>query len=165
MDSISYIYQFEFQNGRKEEFHLKLDSKTLSPVQEENIKVPEWARLEFKQCLGCPLTLETIYCPLAKQIAPLVDTLKDVISIEETQVTVIQNERVISNDTTAQEGISSVMGVLTAVSGCPLTQFSSLWLDFTFLLQTLRKHFTERALCICWDSIIAGKTICLQIWI
>ena len=123
MDTINYTYQFEFQNGRKEEFHLKLDSQTLSPVNTNSDSTPDWARLEFKQCLGCPLTLETIYCPLAKQISPLVDTLKDVASIEETLVTVIQDERVISNDTTAQEGISSVMGVLTAVSGCPLTQF------------------------------------------
>lgn len=123
MDAINYIYQFEFQNGRKEEFHLKLDSKSLSPIQDDKIETPDWARLEFKQCIGCPLSLETIYCPLAKQIAPLVDTLKDVASIEEIQVTVIQDERIISNDTTAQEGISSVMGILTAVSGCPLTQF------------------------------------------
>lgn len=123
MDSINYSYQFEFQNGRKEEFHLKLDSQTLSLIQTQEIEVPDWARLEFKQCLGCPLSLETIYCPLAKQIAPLVDTLKDVLSIEETQVTVIQDQRVISNDTTAQEGISSIMGILTAVSGCPLTLF------------------------------------------
>ena len=123
MDLLNYKYQFEFKNGRKEEFHLKLDSQNLTPIQTCETEVPDWARLEFKQCLGCPLTLETIYCPLAKQIAPLVDKLKDVASIEETRVTVIQDERVISNDTTAQEGISSVMGVLTAVSGCPLTQF------------------------------------------
>ena len=123
MDVINYTYQFEFQNGRKEEFHLKLDNQTLSPIQADDIQVPDWARLEFKQCIGCPLTLETIYCPLAKQIAPLVDTLKDVSSIEETKVTVIQDERIISSETTAHEGISSVMGILTAVSGCPLTQF------------------------------------------
>lgn len=123
MDTINYTYQFEFQNGRKEEFHLKLDNKSLSPIQDSEQEIPEWARLEFKQCLGCPLSLETIYCPLAKQIAPLVDTIKDVTSIEETRVTVIQDERIISSDTTAQEGISSVMGILTAVSGCPLTQF------------------------------------------
>ena len=123
MDTINYTYQFEFKNGRKEEFQLELDNQTLSPTIDNNIKLPDWTRLEFKQCNSCPLTLETIHCPLAKQIAPLVDTLKDIASIEETQVTVIQDERVISNDTSAQEGISSLMGILTAVSGCPLTQF------------------------------------------
>lgn len=60
---------------------------------------------------------------MAVQLAPLVDTLKDVISIEETNVTVTMDERVTSSETTAHEGISSLMGVITAVSGCPLTEF------------------------------------------
>ena len=123
MDTVNYTYQFEFKNGRKEEFFLELDSQTLNPIQTIKTEMPDWTRLEFKQCPGCPLSLENTFCPLAKQLAPLVDTLKDIVSIEETRVTVILDERVISSDTTAQEGISSIMGVITAVSGCPLTDF------------------------------------------
>ncbi len=123
MDTVNYSYHFEFNDGREEEFLLKLDTKSLTPVQNKSIKPPGWARLEFNQCIGCPLSLENLYCPLATQLAPLVETLTDVTSIEEIKVTVTQDERVISRDTTAQEGISSMMGIITATSGCPLTDF------------------------------------------
>ena len=123
MDNIKYIYHFDFKNGRNENFQLELDSKTLTPVKNKSVELPDWTKLEFLQCPNCPLSLKVTHCPLAVQLAPLVDTLKDVISIEETHVTVTMNERIVSSETTAQEGISSMMGVITAVSGCPLTEF------------------------------------------
>lgn len=141
MDTINFTYQFEFKSGRKEEFHINLDSKTLSPIESGKTEFPDWARLEFKQCVGCPLSLETIYCPLAKQLAPLVDSIKDIISIEETRVTVIQDERVISRDTTAQEGISSIMGIITATSGCPLTEFFKPMARFHLPFSNLEETF------------------------
>jgi hypothetical protein len=123
MDNIKYIYQFEFKTGRKEKFQRELDNKTKTPINNKSDELPDWTKLEFLQCPNCPLSLKITHCPLAVQLAPLVDTLKDVISIEETHVTVTMNDRITSNETTAQEGISSMMGVITAVSGCPLTEF------------------------------------------
>lgn len=141
MDTINFTYQFDFKSGRQEEFHIDLDSETLSPIQSEATELPEWTRLEFKQCVGCPLSLETLYCPLAKQLAPLVDSIKDIVSIEEARVTVIQDERVISRDTTAQEGISSIMGVITATSGCPLTEFFKPMARFHLPFSNLEETF------------------------
>lgn len=123
MDTIKYSYHFDFKNGRQEEFQIELERLSLNLVGKEPASLPEWTKLECNQCSHCPLSLEVLHCPLAVQLAPLVDKLKDVVSIEETKVVVSLGERVISSDTTAQEGISSIMGVITAVSGCPQTAF------------------------------------------
>ncbi|MDH5661319.1 MAG: hypothetical protein OEY65_09995 [Gammaproteobacteria bacterium] len=123
MENVKYTYQLEFTNGREEEFKIELDNISLTPVQSESSKLPSWTELEFNKCTGCPLSLKYTHCPLAVQLAPLVDTLKDVTSIEKTKVTVTLDERIVYKNTSAQEGISSMMGIITAVSGCPLTEF------------------------------------------
>lgn len=124
METIGYTYHFEFENGREEKFHLELNPVSLTPAQPDPTSLPDWTELEFNKCPSCPLSLKNTHCPLAIQLAPLVDTLKDVSSIEETKVTVTLEERVVARNCTAQEGISSMMGVITAVSGCcPLTEF------------------------------------------
>lgn len=123
MDTLNFTYQFEFKDGRQDEFSIELDETTLTPVKKPPADLPEWTKLDFKQCEGCPLSNEHTYCPLAVQISPLVDSFKNVISIEEIKVDVIFDDRVVTRETTAQEGISSMMGLVIAVSGCPLTSF------------------------------------------
>ena len=145
MDNVTYIYHFDFKNGREEEFRLELDNLTLNPVKTKSTELPEWTLLEFKQCANCPLSLENTHCPLAVQLAPLVDKLSDVTSIEETKVTVTFDERVISRDATAQEGISSIMGVITAVSGCPLTEFFKPMARFHLPFSNMEETFYRAA--------------------
>jgi len=123
MDNLKYTYHFEFENGKKKEFNVELDNHSLSPVKSNTDNLPGWTELEFNKCADCPLSLKHTHCPLAVQLAPLVDSLKDVNSIEETKVTVTLDERIVSKNTSAQESISSMMGIITAVSGCPLTEF------------------------------------------
>jgi hypothetical protein len=54
---------------------------------------------------------------------PLVDKMHDVVSIDGVKVEVTLDERIITRDATAQEGISALMGIITATSGCPHTVF------------------------------------------
>ncbi|MCK5640689.1 MAG: hypothetical protein KAJ19_07825 [Gammaproteobacteria bacterium] len=145
METIKYTYYFDFKNGRKEEFQIELDRHTLSPVKKRSADLPEWTKLEFQQCDSCPLSLVESRCPLAEQLSPLVDKLKDVVSIEEAKVAVTLGERVISSDTTAQEGISSIMGVITAVSGCPKTEFFKPMARFHLPFSNMEETFYRAA--------------------
>lgn len=124
MEPINYRYRFNFKGGREEVFDIRLDGVRLEPVEKLPQKLPEWTRLDFNKCSNCPLdSLETFYCPLAARLMPLVDKMHDVISIDEIKVEVTLDERIITRDATAQEGISALMGIITATSGCPHTVF------------------------------------------
>lgn len=124
MDTVSYEYRFSFPSGREEQFHVQLNGATLAPREPLPPVLPEWTRLEFKQCEGCPLPYGShTHCPLAAHLSPVVEQLSDVTSIDEVEVTVVLDDRTLTRSTTAQEGISSLMGVVIATSGCPVTEF------------------------------------------
>lgn len=124
MDTVSYEYRFKFPGGREENFQVVLDGAALTPKEHMPPALPDWTRLEFKQCEGCPLApAEHSHCPLAIRLSPLVELMSDVVSIDKVTVTVTMDERTITRSASAQEGISSLMGIIIATSGCPVTAF------------------------------------------
>lgn len=124
MEPISYQYRFRFESGREEIFDISLDGVTLEPLEPVPDKPPEWARLEYHKCSHCTLDpLEVFFCPLALRLLPLVERMGDVVSIDNVDVTVALDERTVTRSATAQEGISALMGIITATSGCPHTVF------------------------------------------
>lgn len=124
MEPINYQYRFLFDSGREEIFDIRLDGDTLDPLDPMPEKPPEWTRLEYNKCRHCPLDpLEVFFCPLAVRLLPLVERMGDVVSIDNVSVTVKLDERTVTRSATAQEGISALMGIITATSGCPHTVF------------------------------------------
>lgn len=124
MEPINYRYRFIFNKGREEVFDIELDGSRLEQTAPLPAKLPEWTRLEFNKCPHCTLDpLEVFYCPLAARLMPLVEKMKDVISIDGVKVEVTLDDRIVTRDATAQEGISALMGIITATSGCPHTVF------------------------------------------
>ena len=146
MESLRYEYRFRFPNGREVRFPVELEGATLSPLKNPPPVLPDWTRLDFHQCEGCPLSLdEQDYCPLAGRIEPLVEHMSDVVSIDEMRVTVILDERTVTRDATAQEGISSLMGILVATSGCPSTAFLKPMARFHLPFASLEETFYRAA--------------------
>lgn len=144
MNTIRYEYDFEFTKGRKrkENFVLELNADTMEPVEPLSLIVPEWTKLEYHQCEGCPLDRkEYTHCPMAGQLAPLVEKMRDVLSIDEVRVTVTQDERAIIRHASAQEGISSIIGILNATCGCPLTAFFKPMARFHLPFSNLEETF------------------------
>ncbi len=124
MEPIYYQYVFSFADGREESFEIHLDGATLDPLHPLPDTLPDWARLEFMQCENCPLhPIESTYCPQAGRLADLVERMENVLSFDEVEVKVVLGERVVTRSATAQEGISALMGIITATSGCPHTAF------------------------------------------
>lgn len=87
-------------------------------------ELPDWTRLEFNQCPNCPLKADSHpSCPIAAQLADLVQRLDEVVSFDEIDLEVKTDERTVSQHTTAQQGASALMGLIMATSGCPNTAY------------------------------------------
>lgn len=125
METLSVRYRFTFADGSQEVFDFQLDSENLE-LSINNIPetLPSWTALSFHQCPNCPLKTDTHpYCPLAVNIASIVMHFDRLISYEKIHVDVITEERMVSQDTTAQRAVGSLMGLVIANSGCPHTSF------------------------------------------
>ena len=124
MEKINIQYVFRLQGDRQEVVNLYLDAQTLHLVDDTMEKLPSWTNLNFHQCPNCPLTIQTHpHCPVASHLVNLLTICKSLLSYESIHVDVVTPDRVISKDTTAQKGISSLMGLIMATSGCPHTSF------------------------------------------
>jgi len=78
--------------------------------------------LKFNQCANCPLNAaDHPHCPAALQMASAIEPLKALVSFDTVGVTVTQEERTIYAETTAQQAMSSVLGLIMATAGCPWT--------------------------------------------
>lgn len=122
----------------KKSFHYRIFFKQSQDVFEQKIefnndqyvhpepeldRTPNWCNLEYKQCPNC--TLNAIWhkhCPLALRLTPLVE-LPHCTSYDKVSLEVVENDSTYRIDTTAQEALSSLLGLLVATSGCPHTQF------------------------------------------
>ena len=124
MPTMNIRYYFALPEGVQEVFDLHVDDKTLELVDNIPAVLPSWTILGFHQCPHCPLTAETRpYCPLAAHLVGIVEKFEGLISYNEIQVDIMTSERFITQDTSVQRGISSLMGLVMATSGCPHTAF------------------------------------------
>jgi len=124
MDTIVIQYCFRLPDNSSEDFKLELNPRNLELTGNIPQFLPTWAKLDFHQCPHCPLEIVTdSYCPLAANIVNIVQRFDGLISYDKIRVDVITRERRISQHTTAQKGISSMMGLVIATCGCPHTAF------------------------------------------
>jgi hypothetical protein len=124
MDNLNFRYSFKLADGSEENFDCIVNAETLRLVIDAPQPPPSWINLEYQQCPNCPLDRHaTVHCPLAVNIAPVVERFSRVLSYENVHVKAIENNRITSQETSAQMGISSLIGLLIATSGCPFTDF------------------------------------------
>ncbi|MDK9707819.1 MAG: hypothetical protein OEL83_12290 [Desulforhopalus sp.] len=122
-DRTAYEYSFLLPDLRCITFSVIID-----PLSHEiatcPIIAPAWARLEFHQCAPCTLKVEEHpYCPVALSISDLVTTFKATPSHVECTVSCRSPDRTVMKETKIQEGLTSILGLLIAISGCPIMEF------------------------------------------
>ncbi len=123
-NTYSIEYEFSFEDGAVKKFLIKLDQETISIVYPKPTDFPDWTILEKEQCECCPLTSEqTPYCPIALNIAELVEEFKDYFSYDNCLVRCFTQERTYEKKTSVQEGLFSIMGIIMATSDCPVMSF------------------------------------------
>ena len=123
--SIRYCFIVGKEPERVEEvFDLQIDAKNLE-LQDNIPKVlPEWAKLDFYQCSNCPLDVrEHPYCPMAANLVNIVNRFDSLLSYNEIHLVVTTKERTISQLTTIQRAVGSLMGLVIATCGCPHSVF------------------------------------------
>jgi hypothetical protein len=117
---LRYQYKFEFERGPEINFDVDLDAKSLVLVSEDNTPKPDWTKLKFNQCENCPLSSDVEFCPVAVNLARIVEKFRDDVSFESTVVTVKTKERTFVKKTTLQKGIASIIGLFMTTSNCPI---------------------------------------------
>lgn len=124
MGTLDIRYTIRISEDRVEIFDVLLDEETLELQSPTPKDLPAWTALDYHQCPNCPLEKSAHpHCPLAVAIQGIVKRFADVISYDKVEVEVDTPERRVSLDTTSQVALSSLMGLLSAASGCPHTAF------------------------------------------
>jgi hypothetical protein len=137
VDIINIQYAFKIDGKRFEIIDLQLDPQTLDLLNSPCEDLPFWTQLDFHQCPHCPLDpLKFQVCPVAATLVDIVDRFEDVMSYDELDLEVTTTARHVFQHTTAQRGISSLLGILFPSSGCPHTVFFKPMVRFHLPLAT-----------------------------
>ena len=102
---------------------LAFDAKTYRLAIPASAPRPEWARLANNCCPNCTLAADCDYCPSALGIAMFLPLFESKVSHEKAVIEVETPLRTIVSKSTFQTGMASLIGLVCATSGCPLTRF------------------------------------------
>jgi len=116
----AYRYRFRFANGAEKEFVVRLSADDLTFVPEPAGEPPAWTRLDFSPCKHCPLPEGTVHCPVAVNLVPVIDFLKDFPSHAEVEVSVEAKGRTYVKKTSLQVAAAALLGLVMSTSGCPI---------------------------------------------
>jgi hypothetical protein len=120
--SLDIRYRFDLPDGSQKHLHLEFTAAEFRLKNAAPAAPPFWTELKFSQCANCPLNAdEHKYCPAALQMATVIESLKALVSFDTIGVTVLQAERKTYAETSAQQALSSVLGLIMATAGCPWT--------------------------------------------
>jgi len=120
-DFLLISYRFQFPDGSRREFDLRLERPTLSLAVEARAELPKWAELENEQCPNCPLSSDSHrYCPVAANLVPVVEAFSEVTSYDESDVEVEVATRTYSARVKNTQAVGSLIGIYMATSGCPI---------------------------------------------
>jgi len=119
-DVIRLVYRFRFDGGTKSDFEILLDAKTAELRNTPQGAPPDWTELSYYQCEHCPLAATVKRCPVAVNLAGLIEAFRDFNSYEKCIVEVETAERTYIKRTTVQKGLSALIGIAMVTSNCPI---------------------------------------------
>ena len=124
MEPINIAYRIKLKD-RMEVFDFELDPKTFELVNPPSAaNAPKWAELGYRQCSHCPLKAdEHPHCPMALQLHDIVERLHDTRSIDNVELEVETEDRRVVQTTAIQHVLSSMLGLVTPICGCPKTAY------------------------------------------
>jgi hypothetical protein len=151
MTPVRIRYRFVLPDGRRESFDLFFDPQDFRLLNPHPPELPFWAALGCKQCENCPLKADTHpHCPVAVQLVGVIERLEQLVSYDQVRIDVQTAERTVTHETTAQQALSSLLGLIIATSGCPRTEFlrpmARFHLPLASEMETLYRSVTMYAL-------------------
>ncbi len=120
---MNYKYIIKFEDGQETEVDISLDPKTLTLAHREDADFPDWTRLDYCQCPGCPYTTaEKPFCPVAVNLAEVIRRFSDKASTTVVETRVITRQREYYKKSSLQTALSSIIGLYMPTSGCKLLE-------------------------------------------
>jgi hypothetical protein len=114
-------YLFDLVDGPRRELSVRLDPRTLLDTAPLPESPPEWAQLGYQRCPNCPLEASpSAQCPTAGRLVELAKTFSETESFGRAHVRVETPERSFEKEVPVATGISSLLGLHMATSGCPV---------------------------------------------
>ncbi len=137
-----FEYEFIFEDTDACRFTVELDPERLVNLRTDYTHKPHWTKLTFQKCSVCEFDeRDWVYCPSALSIANVVETFKDHLSYTDCLVRVKTPQRNYEKRTQLQAGLSSLIGLLMATSGCtvlePLRPMARFHLPFSDVEETI----------------------------
>jgi hypothetical protein len=121
IDPLEFRYTFRLPGGRTEVFVVRLDEQSLGILQEIPKDLPDWTRLGYHQCPGCPLKEETTpHCPVAASLVPVLSPFSEVSSTTEADIEIQTATRTFRKKAPVSVGISALAGLHMVTAGCPI---------------------------------------------
>ena len=115
-------YRFDLPDGSQKALDFTFNPTDFRMTNAPPAEPPFWTELKFNQCANCPLSgPEHTHCPAALQMAAALEPLKALVSFDTVGVSVQQSVRTVYAETSAQQAMSSVLGLIMATAGCPWT--------------------------------------------
>ena len=138
LDPVEIIYTFKFQNGLIKEFPIVLDRATLRFNAKDVPIPPLWAELNYKKCSVCTLDEDrNRHCPITLNLLKINEEFRESYSYEDVSVSVTTEERRYFKDTSLQDGLSSLLGIVMVTSGCPVMEYLKPMVRFHLPFATL----------------------------
>lgn len=115
-------YKFTYEDRRVDIVDLKFDDASLALLPGSIKAIPSpWMDLDFHKCPGCTLQSGPgAMCPVAVNLGSIVVPFRDQFSYTPVTTVVTFRGRQIGQKCDLQTGLSSMMGLIMATSGCPL---------------------------------------------
>jgi len=121
-EALAITYRFDLPDGSAKTLEFAFDAVDFKMLKAPPDPPPFWTELAFSRCANCPLDERVnAHCPAALQLASALEPLNALVSFDTVGVTVTQAERTVYAQTSAQQAMSSVIGLVMATSGCPWT--------------------------------------------
>ncbi|HMK64721.1 MAG TPA: hypothetical protein VK564_02935 [Thermodesulfobacteriota bacterium] len=116
---LAFTYQFYFDDKKTKTFEAFLNPDTLSLALPVSYRVPAWAKT-FRCSQSPP---EDTCCNIYENISHLIEDFKSLDSFIPCTISVHTPERNYSTKADVQRGLSSLLGLYMATSGCPFLNF------------------------------------------
>jgi hypothetical protein len=118
-DVITYKYKFVFDSGAEKIFEINLEPDLLTYIRNSKKEPPEWTKCEGLKCNSLCGFIDK-HCPIMVNIEELIDSFSDHSSFENVKIFVEVNSRTYIKETSLQDGVGSLMGIIMVSSGCPV---------------------------------------------
>jgi hypothetical protein len=118
---LTFLYEFVFADGARTAVSVELDATTQALRAPQPLRSVAWAAVDRVCGADCELPEATgAVCPVAANLADLIERFGQRRSFEEVDVRVTAPERVYCAKVRLQQGLSSLTGIIMVTSGCPV---------------------------------------------